>query len=161
MLLVKEIITRFVKKEGTKTVWLEQSREEHFITESTYHNCVSDDTIRFFRTLGGSETVTREYTKWRYTVTKIVSTSPDKQNKTVREFEFYLPSGYLDDTQIHLLLNALNSVELGNREKAVIDDLWRVEVKQWDKEYQILTLETSKGDAFDIGRGNSEFRITG
>ena len=42
----------------------------------------------FFRRLGGTERHTKNYTSQGYKVVKIVSTSPDKKNRTIREFSF-------------------------------------------------------------------------
>jgi N-acetyl-anhydromuramyl-L-alanine amidase AmpD len=44
--------------------------------------------ISFFRRLGGSESVQRAYTCYGYKVDKLTSTSPDKQTKVIREFNF-------------------------------------------------------------------------
>ena len=79
-------ISHYQKKAGTKTVWELQSATEEEITGEQYKNATSDDTIRFFRRLGGSETVTRGYTAAGYIITKIVSISPDRQKKTVRDY---------------------------------------------------------------------------
>lgn len=51
-----------------------------------YMNIV--DAIPFFRNLGGAETVTKAYTKHGYIPTKIISLSPDKNDRTIREFIF-------------------------------------------------------------------------
>ena len=46
------------------------------------------DAAPYFRRLGGSETLTREYTKRGYLVTQIVSKSPDRQTKVIRKYTF-------------------------------------------------------------------------
>jgi hypothetical protein len=46
------------------------------------------DTLKWFRNLGGSETATKEYTSRCYKITKLVSTSPNKKERTVRTFDF-------------------------------------------------------------------------
>lgn len=53
-----------------------------------YNNITSDDTLKWFRRLGGSETATRNYTSRGYNVTKLISTSPDKSTRVIREFNF-------------------------------------------------------------------------
>ena len=54
------------------------------ITEELYDNMTSKETINFFRGLGGTEKVTRKQGR----VTKLVSTSPSGDLRTVRTFEF-------------------------------------------------------------------------
>ena len=61
--------------------------ETKTVSEEFHRNMTSDDTLKFFRRLGGSETVTREYTAWGYIVCRVVSTNPDRTIKHVREFE--------------------------------------------------------------------------
>lgn len=57
---------------------------EKAITEEIYNNMTSKDTIKFFRHLGGTEKVTRKNGK----VTKIISTSPSGELRTIRTFKF-------------------------------------------------------------------------
>ena len=47
-----------------------------------------EDTLKWFRRLGGSETAERGYTERGYLIVKLTSTSPDRQNKTIRTFKF-------------------------------------------------------------------------
>lgn len=54
------------------------------ITEEIYNNMISKDTIKFFRGLGGTEKVTRKGGR----VTRLVSTSPSGELRTIRAFEF-------------------------------------------------------------------------
>lgn len=54
------------------------------ITEEIYNNMTSKETIKFFKGLGGTEKVTRKGGR----VTKLVSTSPSGDLRTVRTFEF-------------------------------------------------------------------------
>ena len=79
---------KLLKKEGTKTVFLTESKDQKTIDLDFYRNMTSESTISFFRRIGGTETITREYTSRGYTITKIVSTSPNKENKTIRTFNF-------------------------------------------------------------------------
>lgn len=62
--------------------------EEKAITEEQYNNITNDDTLRWFRRLGGSETAQRCYTSKGYVVFKLISTSPCKTEKVIREFNF-------------------------------------------------------------------------
>lgn len=56
------------------------------ITETQYNNITNDDTLKWFRRLGGTETATRGYTERGYNVVKLISTSPDKKTRIIREF---------------------------------------------------------------------------
>ncbi len=67
---------------GAKTV------EQREIDMRQYNNITNDETLKFFRRLGGSETATRNYTSRGYNVTKLISTSPDKSTRVIREFNF-------------------------------------------------------------------------
>jgi len=76
----------YEKKEGTKTVWEEIEREEKTIDEKYYNNIV--DAKQFFKNLGGTERHTKGYTSKGYKVIEIVSTSPDRQLKSIYQFDF-------------------------------------------------------------------------
>ena len=54
------------------------------IDEEKYNNMTSKETIKFFRGLGGTEKVTRKGGR----VTKLVSSSPSGELRTIRTFEF-------------------------------------------------------------------------
>ena len=54
------------------------------ITEEVYDNMTSKETIKFFRGLGGTEKATRKGGR----VTRLASTSPSRDSRTVRTFEF-------------------------------------------------------------------------
>ena len=54
------------------------------IDEEKYNNMTSKETIKFFKGLGGTEKVTRKGGR----VTKLVSTSPSGDLRTIRTFEF-------------------------------------------------------------------------
>jgi hypothetical protein len=58
------------------------------ITETQYNNITNDDTLKWFRRLGGTETATRGYTERGYNVVKLISTSPNKDTRVIREFSF-------------------------------------------------------------------------
>lgn len=74
------------RKPGTKTAWQTDHTEVREITEKQYNNTI--DACPFFRRMGGSETLTREYTSWGYKVTQVVSTRPDKQARSIYKFSF-------------------------------------------------------------------------
>jgi hypothetical protein len=76
----------FTLKAGTKTVYELESEETTEVTSEQHANAV--DAAPYFRRLGGSETLTREYTKRGYLVTQIVSKSPDRQTKVIRKYTF-------------------------------------------------------------------------
>ena len=54
------------------------------INEERYNNMTSKETIKYFRNLGGTEKVTRKGGR----VTRLVSTSPSGELRTIRTFEF-------------------------------------------------------------------------
>ena len=54
------------------------------IDEERYNNMTSKEAINFFRGLGGTEKVTRKGGR----VTRLVSTSPSGELRTIRTFEF-------------------------------------------------------------------------
>ena len=54
------------------------------ITEEAYNNMTSKEAINFFKGLGGTEKATRKGGR----VTKLVSTSPSGELRTIRTFEF-------------------------------------------------------------------------
>ena len=54
------------------------------IDEERYNNMTSKESIKFFRNLGGTEKVTRKGGR----VTKLVSSSPSGDLRTIRTFEF-------------------------------------------------------------------------
>ena len=77
---------KYELKAGTKTAYKEVGRELRIIDEEHYNNLV--DSATFFRRLGGSETLQRCYTQYGYKVYKMISKSPCKQMKTIRELNF-------------------------------------------------------------------------
>ena len=54
------------------------------IDEERYNNITSEEAIKYFRDLGGTEKATRKGGR----VTKLVSTSPSGELRTIRTFEF-------------------------------------------------------------------------
>jgi hypothetical protein len=87
--------TRLTKNPNTKTTYIVESNKVETITEKQHF--LYFDSVKFFRRLGGSESITNSYTCSGYVGTKLVSTSPDKQTKVIREFKFKdipLPNNY-------------------------------------------------------------------
>jgi hypothetical protein len=85
---------RMEKNPNTKTTFNVVSESNRVITEQNYKNIISDDWVKFMRRLGGVETITRGYTSAGYLVVRLVSTSPDRQSKTIREFDFISDKRY-------------------------------------------------------------------
>ena len=54
------------------------------IDEERYNNMTSKEALKFFRSLGGTEKATRKGGR----VTRLVSTSPSGELRTIRTFEF-------------------------------------------------------------------------
>ena len=54
------------------------------INDERYNNMTSKETIKYFRNLGGTEKATRKGGR----VTRLVSTSPSGELRTIRTFEF-------------------------------------------------------------------------
>ena len=80
--------TSLVKNPDTKTTYIVEGQKTEQITKENYQNIVSKDTQKWFRNLGGSETAKRTYTSRGYLITKLISISPDKQNKSIYQFKF-------------------------------------------------------------------------
>lgn len=78
--------TRYIKNPDTKTTYVEVEKETKEITEREHY--LYFDSVKFFRRLGGKESITNAYTCNGYKGIKLVSTSPDKQTKVIREFKF-------------------------------------------------------------------------
>ena len=91
---IKMTTTKLVKNPNTKTTFLTESKEVKTIKKWNYDNIVADDTIKMFRRLGGSEHVECGYFHCGYLIYKLISTSPDRQRKTIREFEFIKDKRY-------------------------------------------------------------------
>lgn len=88
MLQITLTTKNYVKNLNTKTSYTLESTEFEQVTEKQHHSATCEDTCKWFRRLGGSESVTRNYTNAGYKVTKLISTSPNRQIKRVREYSF-------------------------------------------------------------------------
>mgnify|MGYP003630727874 FL=1 len=80
--------TELLKNPDTKTTYFIRDEASESITRAQYNNLTKDDTLKWFRRLGGSETAERSYTCRGYNVTKLTSTSPDRGIKIIRKFKF-------------------------------------------------------------------------
>lgn len=80
--------TRMEKKPGFKNAYAVVENDTREIGEQQYNNIVSKDTQKFFRRLGGSERATCGYTCMGYKVIRLVSYSPNREVKVIRDFEF-------------------------------------------------------------------------
>ena len=91
MIPAKIIMTRkvFSRTESGKS-W--KSKPEEITTKEIdyqhYQNFTSDDTVKFFRRIGGSETVIRNYTAYGYIPVEIISCNPDRTIRKVTSFQF-------------------------------------------------------------------------
>lgn len=98
MFLIELTKTEQTKNPNTKTTYNTNNVIKELIDEKQYNNITSNDTLKWFRRLGGTETVQRCYTSAGYKVYKLTSTSPNRQQKNIREFEYR----YLDYKQSEL-----------------------------------------------------------
>lgn len=73
---------------NTKTTYITTEVNKEVLTDKQYNSITSENTIKWFRRLGGSESVQRAYTCAGYKVCKLISKSPDRQTKVIREFKF-------------------------------------------------------------------------
>ena len=60
--------------------------KEEIVNEEHHRNITSEDTCKFFRRLGGSESVERSYTSQGYIVTQLISMDPRRTVRKVRTF---------------------------------------------------------------------------
>ena len=88
MTLIFEHKITQTKNPNTKTTYIVEKDCTNLITEEQYRNITNEDTIKWFRRIGGTESVTKSYTNYGYVPTRIVSTSPNKQDRTLRDFVF-------------------------------------------------------------------------
>lgn len=80
---IKTTITRY-EKQGKK--WVETEKEQHFDNEQYVRNVI--DARKFFANLGGYERHDKGYTRYGYRVIRVTSISPDRELKSVYEFDF-------------------------------------------------------------------------
>ena len=80
--------TELEKNPDTKTTYITKEVEKEELTEKAYKLITGDDTLKWFRRLGGTETAQKSYTCRGYNITRLTSISPDRQTKIVRTFKF-------------------------------------------------------------------------
>jgi hypothetical protein len=88
--MLKIILTQkeYVKNPNTKTTYFLNHESTEEITSEQYNNITNTDTLKYYRRIGGSESAIFGYTCNGYKVTRLTSTSPNKQTKIVRTFKF-------------------------------------------------------------------------
>jgi len=79
---------RLEKNPSTKTTFNLLEEVNEVITRKRYEMLTSAKTLGWFRAMGGTETAERSYTCRGYNITRLTSTSPNKQIKVIREFKF-------------------------------------------------------------------------
>jgi len=82
------VMTTQKQVKAGKVTYKTEETDTKEITREQYRNITEDDTLKWFRRLGGSETATKGYTCDGYKTIKLISTSPNKEQRTVREFNF-------------------------------------------------------------------------
>lgn len=76
------------KQVKNKTSWKTiDSTDYEDITLEKYNNIIDIGWIRLLRNMGGIETIQKTYTVLGYTPVKILSTSPDREDRTIRYFK--------------------------------------------------------------------------
>ena len=79
---------RLERNPSTKTTFNLLEEVSEVIPREYYERLTSEHTLGWFRAMGGTETAQRSYTCRGYNITRLISTSPDKQIKVIREFKF-------------------------------------------------------------------------
>ena len=82
--------TRLSKNPNTKTTYIVDSKKIETVTEKQHRLTTCDETVKWFRRIGGSETEQMNYTCLGYICTKLTSISPDRQTKVVKEYNIDL-----------------------------------------------------------------------
>ena len=80
--------TELAKNPNTKTTYILVGEKTENITTEQYSRIVGEDTLKWFRRTGGSETAIKDYTCRGYLTTRLTSTSPSKETKIIRTFKF-------------------------------------------------------------------------
>ena len=80
--------TELAKNPNTKTTYILVGEKTENITTEQYSRIVGEDTLKWFRRTGGSETAIKGYTCRGYLTTRLTSTSPSKETKIIRTFKF-------------------------------------------------------------------------
>ena len=64
------------------------STEVRELSQEQFNKITDKKTLQFFRRLGGSETLQKDYTPFGYLPNKLISTSPDKTERKVYYFKY-------------------------------------------------------------------------
>jgi hypothetical protein len=88
MYTIELTTTKLEKNPNTKTTYNIVEKTVEVVDEEKHRLATCDETVKWFRRRGGKETVTRAYTCAGFKVVKVVITSPCKQLKTIREYNF-------------------------------------------------------------------------
>jgi hypothetical protein len=72
---------RYTKNPNTKTTYILDSEKVIEVTEEQHRLTTNDETCKFFRRLGGSESKEYAYTFAGYKVVKLTSLSPTAKQK--------------------------------------------------------------------------------
>jgi hypothetical protein len=81
------VTTTKTYSDGKLTEFNTDTRPWHGEGEDYHRRITSPETLRFFRSLGGSERATYGYTPAGRIVTRLTSTSPDRRTKIIRTFD--------------------------------------------------------------------------
>jgi len=87
MIITKVTTKKLEKNPNTKTTYNEIEQNTSFMLADNVEKYFVDS-MRFFKNLGGKESLQRAYTIQGYSPTLLTSISPDKQNKTIRKFNY-------------------------------------------------------------------------
>ena len=90
-----------------KTTWNTESVTKEICSEREHNNATNDETRKFFKRIGGKESVTRSYTSKGYVITKSVSTSPTGTERTIREYKFMCYDYTTQETYLNKILDLL------------------------------------------------------
>ena len=80
--------TVYSLEENKKTVYKIETVENKTITETELKNITEKETLKWFKKLGGSESLTMGYTCQGYKPIILKSKSPNKEKMIIREFEY-------------------------------------------------------------------------
>ena len=97
------ILTETRHKKGEQS-----TTKKEIITKRQFNNITSDETLKWFRRFGGSETAQRGYTSQGYNVYRLISRSPSRDCKTVRDFNFVDFPSYKAEVLFENLLKGMN-----------------------------------------------------
>ena len=82
----KNIICTTTREIKNGSRWTSENATTEKIDGSYYFNCL--ESVPFFRSLNGKEKIVKAYTKFGYVPVRLISTSPDGTERTIKEFTF-------------------------------------------------------------------------